>query len=269
MWTAKCSRRPGYKQCTLLTTVVLLILMKPNMADTKWTLHSTIPPLSFCQCMTLLTMLTWIRICSFKLLFAAMTPILCCLWIRVWHHLILTILQHWPMTWSEVGVLKTLPTLLTTHHIQVSVGLHLMHSPLLTATHQSTCSVSWWCAGMETILPAATKAVWAGSGGVQDLPREKWVLSSDLFNFRRLPLRRGVPSWPPTPRWEGSLRAPCLLPAPIFLWLWPSLCWQLPSSQWEGFFWSANCKNRSPTRLCERWLRVCRWRVQFGCFRAF
>lgn len=59
----------------------------------------------------------------------------------------------------SLGVLKTLPTLLTIHHIQASVGLLLMHSPLLTATHQSTCSVRWWCAGMVTILPAAIKAV--------------------------------------------------------------------------------------------------------------
>lgn len=93
------------------------------------------------------------------------------------------------LLYFSLGVSKILPILLTIHQTEVSVGLALMHFHLLDDTHQSSCSVSWWCAGAMTILPAAIKAVLTGSRGMQDLRRKKWVLLLDLSSFRRLPLR--------------------------------------------------------------------------------
>lgn len=89
-------------------------------------------------------------------------------------------------------MLRILPTLFTIHHTMMLLGFHLILFHLSIATHQFTCSVSWWCAGTVTTLPAAIKAVLVGSRGMQVLPSKKWMLLLDLSSFGKLRLGTGT-----------------------------------------------------------------------------
>lgn len=91
------------------------------------------------------------------------------------------------------GVPVMIPTPFSPLQAPRLLGLGLMPSPSWAGSHQCSCGVSWPSAGSTITPPAATRAAWRGSRGMQTLPINKWMLLLDPCSFGKLGLRTGTP----------------------------------------------------------------------------
>lgn len=91
-----------------------------------------------------------------------------------------------------LDVLETLPMPHTTPPTATLLDSNSMPSSSLDATRQSTCSVSWWCAGSGSLPPAAPRAVSTGPRERQALTRKERLWLSDHLSFEKGVLRVGI-----------------------------------------------------------------------------